>query len=122
MGDLAGTLVAAPASPLGTRQVCNMVGEQPGKVPPAPSPCHPCTPLPSGAPERRVPGPPFLRRREAPPAPATSRPAPFQCNRSMVPPGSPRASIAPSAGRGRNKDPWKWEAGSPGEVTGELQL
>lgn len=43
------------------------------------------------------------------------RPAPFQCSRSMVPPESPRASIAPSAGRVRNKDPWKWEAGSPGE-------
>jgi hypothetical protein len=42
--------------------------------------------------------------------------------------GSPRAPTAPSAGRGRNKDPWKCEAGAReggvgvGGWPGELEL
>lgn len=50
VGDLAGTSGAPPAPPPGARQVCKLVGEEPRKVPPAPSPRRPCSPS-SGAPE-----------------------------------------------------------------------
>lgn len=62
--------------------------------------------------------PPFLGSWETSPAPAISPPGSFSFQPERVPPHpparSPRASIAPSAGRGRNKDAWKREAGARG--------
>lgn len=59
-GDSPGTSGAAPAPPLGTRQVCTLVGEQREKVPPAASRCSPAQPTPPSGPLRGAsPAPPL---------------------------------------------------------------
>lgn len=73
VGDLAGTSGAPLAPPLGTGQVCKLLGEDLETVPLAPSQCLSFSRPPKG----RVPGNPFLGSWEISPAPATSLPGSF---------------------------------------------
>lgn len=115
-GDSARTSGAPPGHPWAPGRFANWRVSGQGK-----RPCPDAVPplLPSfRASKGRVPGPPFLgkRRRLRPKRP--SRPAPLQCSPSRVPPPRvPKGIHAPSAGRGRNKDPWAPEAGPPGGAT-----
>lgn len=114
--DLRGGPGSTPVHPAGSHTGGRAAGESAPRCESALSPPPPCFRAPKGS----VPGTPFLEggRRPRPLRPSCSGCFSWQPG-GVLPPlphphRSPRASIAPSAGRGRNKDWWKWEAGVPG--------